>query len=1033
MVDEGFEDFDYDPFDWSGYDDYDDNTDDDNSEGGLSVDVETASVEAPESANAEASVSEDSTATTAEQEANTNDIQSSEAEQELGEPADFSWISTSDLSAEDKDDKEIKAETKEETKTEAKSEFPNGMTKEEFNAMYEFALGMTGKGGNQQVNDYGEPTGYWGDFETIPTSIEEIQHEIDKLESRIETANDETVKTNAEAKLSEERENLAAAQTQLEVLSSFLDNYSNLYTPIEQEEQKELAVTAASKAVEQARQEQHTAWNNLTNALVKAGIDPNMSAEDVLKAGGKVELSKDNKNYAIKAAEEIARNFTNRGFKGGSFTIPVDTAAKENGSYLVKIAPAAGIGVSNFNVAMISPEGEYVMVGNISSPSGWGNGGWDLKDRDGKTISKGESTSGFLSSITKAMSEAAIADYENSMTSSSIPEDVKEAANAVVAADKNVEDKEKELEKAHATDRADTHKSATEAKQDIMDKYARGELNPYQAAVALSNINDSMLDFNYNSITSNINYDDFKDKAAPVAGVTNGTVGISDLVADLSPVNPSTSSKNETNISKEITKEFKSLNEVKEALTSIDTTKATDLSSFNDMKTQVEAANTQLDTLASSTYLQTAKSLLEKGVSLAELDKQPEIQALNNEIYAIAQMVLDKASELKEISGQYGLNNLSYRDIKGHGKNDVSRGYYSAQVALMTGKNGVQLLDKQEMKALAKYSKTLDATIDSAKALMTAAAVLHGAQDVKGGKYAQAWKSEAAEQKLTAKEWFATAATSTLGLFATILGFGMMPVNPVVGGALAYAGTKEIVETTAKTIGKETTAHLTNYERMFGSQDKKGASVIANIYDRGFNRANYGDAKSVGTYTSLAGSTIDAINAMTMLTNPVTAMAGLGMLYKSGKAMSYDLARGSYSGKQSNLLTNVWRLTTNIEEWANTNLDSDQLAELMNAANDFTEIESIARERPDIAESAYGSVDDAEAESAEGKYSGYAENAKNANLAKDYNAGMEQDVNEAVSDKKVKGYIVKIYNSEPDFIRNAISKILAAHSEREWK
>ena len=61
------------------------------------------------------------------------------------------------------------------------------------------------------------------------------------------------------------------------------------------------------------------------------------------------------------------------------------------------------------------------------------------------------------------------------------------------------------------------------------------------------------------------------------------------------------------------------------------------------------------------------------------------------------------------------------------------------------------------------------------------------------------------------------------------------------------------------------------------------------------------------------------------------------------------------------------------------------------------------------------------------KYSGYKERAKNSNIAEDYNAGMEEEANEAVSDMKVKIY--KVYSSEPDYIRKAIGKILKSYKE----
>lgn len=1055
-------------FDWSDFwkdDIVEENEGEDSGEGahdeGDEISGDVAETETIESANSTSEDTQEQSSTVEEQEANTNTINETEAElEDYGTPVDLSWISTSDLSEEEKTDfkvdantsdnsfdftnerSETKADTKADTKVEAAkeeaSQYPNGMTKEEFNAMYEFALGMTGRGGNQVLDDFGDPTGFWGDFETIPLTIEEAQQDIQDLQARYETLESrgtlsETQASNIQAEIKENEANLAAAQEQLDTLNAFIDNYANLYTPIEREESKNQVVIdkvkAAEKEFEQATDAQETAWANLTQALMKAGMDYSLSAEDVLASStSKFELSKENKNYASKAAESIVKAISQKGFKGGNFTLPVDTSAKEYGSYLIQTARnKGGIGVSLYDIRVISPKGDVIATGTIGTPSGWSNGTWNIKGAKGNTIASGESTSAFVQSITKALSNVAITDYENSKSTSSVPDDVRAAAQAVIDAQNNYADKEDKLMAAQKEMSKATHATATESKQDIMNKYARGELNPYQAAVALTNIKDSAVLSNYDRITSAINYDNFKD-AGKIAGSTGkGTVGITSLTSDLMPAsrdNPTSA----TNISKEITMEFKNLNELKNALTKVDTSTAKDLQSFNDLKTQVEDINTQLDQLASSTFLDLAKELLGKGVDLAELDNQPEMQQLNNEIYAVAQMVLDKASELKEISGQYGLNNLTMKDLR------ENKELYTAQVALITGKNGTELLDKSDMKALVNYSKSLDATIDSAKALMTAAAVLHGAQDVQGGKYAQAWKAEKVETKMTAKDWLATAATSTADLLATVLGFGMVAVNPLVGGALAYAGTKGLIEQAGKTSGKTAQATLTNYERMFGSQDKKGASIISAVYDRGFNKANYGDVRSVGTYTTIADATIDAINAMALLTNPATAVAGLGVLYKAGKAMTVDLAKGSYEGKKNNLITNVWRLVENIEDWADTNLDSQQLAELINAGATVDTFDTEGRtERREgkAASSDYGTTKGEVADNADRTYSGASEQAKNVNLAKDYNAGMEQEVNEAVSDKYTKVFKVMI-DKEPDYIRKVLIAIPKMHSEREW-
>lgn len=1013
-------------------------------------DIESESVETEtiESANSESEDTQEQSSTIEEQEANTNTVNETEAEQEdYGTPVDLSWISTSDLSEKEKNDAQISSDadlasgtsetsteqkTKSDNKVEAakeeNSQYPNGMTKEEFNAMYEFALGMTGKSADRSVDDNGNPTGSWGAFTELPTTIEELKEEVNTLEKWNKEG-----KEGYESLLESTKSELAAAEEQYNVLNDFIENYQSLYSSSDSEsllgnQQLALQQTYDEKTaeLEQAYITRSEAWGNLTRALEKAGMDSNLSAEEILSSStSNFELSKEDKNYASKAADAIVKTLSQKDFKGGTFDLPVNTSAKEYGSYSVLVGKGdRTIGSNSFNIAITSPKGDTIAKGTITLPSWSGNGEWDIKDGAGNTISKGESSSAFARSVAKALSEAAISDYESSNATSSIPDDVINAARAVIAADNNVEKLDKEIEKLDKEISQSAHNAATETTRDILDKYTRGEINAYQAAVALTKVEDSMLDTNYNSIESAINID--KDFGTIAGNTGRGTVGVNSLVSDLSPVTPDNPAST-SNISKGITSDFKNMNELKEALSKVDTATATNLQSFNDLKTQVENINVQLDQLASSAFLDLAKELLGKGISLAELDNQPEMQQLNNEIYALAQMVLDKASELKEISGQYGLNDLTMKELK------HNREAYSEQVALITGKNGVTLLDKSDMKALVDYSKSLDATIDSAKALMTAAAVLHGAKDVKGGKYAEAWKAEQAEQKLTAKEWLATAATSTLSLLATIVGFAMIPANPIVGGALAFAGTKSLVEKTGKTVGKVTTSHLTNYERMFGSEENPVSSIIAKVYDIGFNKANYGDIKSVGTYTTIADSTIDILNAMAMLTNPVTAIAGLGYIYDAGKSMTVDLAQGSYEGKKNNLITNVWRLVDNIEEWADTNLGAQELLDLINAGETVEVVETDEREGREgrVASSDYGTTSGETADNADKTYSGASEQAKNANLAQDYNAGMEKNVNEAVSDKYVKVFKVML-DKEPDYIRKVLIAIPKNHSETEW-
>ena len=82
--------------------------------------------------------------------------------------------------------------------------------------------------------------------------------------------------------------------------------------------------------------------------------------------------------------------------------------------------------------------------------------------------------------------------------------------------------------------------------------------------------------------------------------------------------------------------------------------------------------------------------------------------------------------------------------------------------------------------------------------------------------------------------------------------------------------------------------------------------------------------------------------------------------------------------------------------------------------------------------SGYGTVsDDRESSITDSKYSGYKENAKNSNIAKNYNAGMGKEVEEAVSDKYCKIFRT-VLKSEPDYIRKVLIAIPKNHAESEW-
>jgi hypothetical protein len=244
-------------------------------------------------------------------------------------------------------------------------------------------------------------------------------------------------------------------------------------------------------------------------------------------------------------------------------------------------------------------------------------------------------------------------------------------------------------------------------------------------------------------------------------------------------------------------------------------------------------------------------------------------------------------------------------------------------------------MSKEDINALAKYSKSIESTKDAAIALMKAAA-FNGAENVKGDFWSDAYKAEQAEVKggfkeggkdlaaafigtkdsgkLTWGDWAAASIKGTLGVTATVLGFAMMAVNPVAGTMLALSGIKTAAETGMKMALDVTRSKSTNEEAMFGSgENYVGKTIMNNIYNRSFEEANIGDPKSVATYTTIGnllrglveigtGDNVNIISAINTLKNGIS-----------------NLVHGGMKGRTDALVNNVFALSKNIVEFADMN------------------------------------------------------------------------------------------------------------------
>lgn len=892
--------------------------------------------------------------------------------------------------------------------------YPDNMSKAEFDAMYEYALGMTGRGGEHELDDNGEPMmDIWGGMETVPSQIASLRQEIADIDARLDTGK---VKGDAKKSLEADRADLLGkiheAEAYLESMNTFIDNYASIYNP-ESKEDKESEASKAYKAAEakynKASDDLDKARAEFYNFVTEKGIDPDAKITETpfwegfqeieslgIRPGAKVEKGKtvDLENAKITHNEDDTWTVVTS--NGEEFT------GKGDGTDSI----ASGLGLTGDN-----PSPDTVFGNSIATI-----GGERARDYFGDSYNG----KGFM-------------DYNS----------------AVIDATKTAKAAKEAMEKAYTAETETTHEDAKATQQDIMDAYAAGKINAYQAAVALSHIKDSEVNMVMDEITSSIDKDNFKG----LGKVDDETVGVDTFKEEVEG----------KEFAKIATEEFTAMNKVAEEINSIDVSNFENIEQAREAKAKLDTTFENMTVEANDHLEQLVSDLMAEGKSLKEARDNPAFKHMATEIFTMAQAIYDKTCAIEEYTTRY------FGDIDISSKRSIKKNIdvLSKRIDVMTDKVS-PTMTKEDINALAKYSKSIESTKDAAIALMKASA-FNGAKNVKGYSYSEAWKSANAEDfsgnfgknvrdfvaaftpikdsgKLTVGDMAALGLKGMLGFTAAIVGFATIAVNPVLGTMLAFAGLKAGTENTGKIISLGYRGDLTNKETMFDEKLPGYYKVWNSVYNRSFEKANIGDPKSVATYTTVFGLLADFAKLAT----------GVGLLMPDTISSIRDkvdnLAHGGMKGRTDALITNVYNLGKNIVEWAdanpgaikglakegnknevgNTNPSSTSYSYLSSSGDEGDEEGKKPLIVEDKGRATNFGVEGGSAEAAASTFSGAREQAKNSNLATDYNAGMEQNVNEAVSDERVKGYIVKIYGSEPDYIRNAISKILAAHSEREW-
>ncbi len=316
-------------------------------------------------------------------------------------------------------------------------------------------------------------------------------------------------------------------------------------------------------------------------------------------------------------------------------------------------------------------------------------------------------------------------------------------------------------------------------------------------------------------------------------------------------------------------------------------------------------------------------------------------------------------------------------------------------------------LSEDEAYNVDSWLRSLDACEEITDALIGSSA-FNGAEDVKGSEYVEGWKDQV-NKFFDAKAVLAAGAKGALGLLTTTVGFGLIAVNPGLAAVAIGIGTSLFGASSLKVALGQEQKEATNRELMFNPENKKSIE----LWNRVYAPYNVGDKRAISTYTEMVGAGAESATGLSsLLTNP---LMGAALLIDASQKVS-QLIKGSTDTQMTELYQNVYQAAVYFD-----NAFGEEISSRFNF--------SFNSETDDEEDAYTPSSFDIETEGypIEGKYSGYRENAKNSNLATDYNAGMEEETNEAVSDMRMKIY--KVYSKEPDYIKKAIAKVLKSYAE----
>lgn len=463
------------------------------------------------------------------------------------------------------------------------------------------------------------------------------------------------------------------------------------------------------------------------------------------------------------------------------------------------------------------------------------------------------------------------------------------------------------------------------------------------------------------------------------------------------------------------------------------------------------------------------KEASEAGKRADEIKKSSEYKSLNQELFQVSQRIYEVAGGIGDWQKENGFvdENGYAHDFSGMSRGEVEKniGDIEKKIGALSSDRDSQKytsipMTKTEVKALAAFSNSTEALQQSAAALMGLTA-LDGATDsiytyndnipessrlstprvesfkdspVAGysgiradisNKIARFSNQDVTKTKYSWKDFMGAMVQGGAGIVATGLGAALIAapdptgISKIAGGVLIAAGLNKQHKafTTVNKVNYDTTH--TNREKMFGSDDdNKYQEIQRNVLN-----------KTDPAYAASTNSTAHYTNAIEGFQS-IISLVNAGVSGNAAEAvLAIENLKQLYGSKSplDKVISDTWNMVNNATIGLGLNPNNTGLSDFTissssggnNGVNPYSGTSTHFADDVGL-KSDDGSLINSTVVASSAKSAN--QSRINSNLAADYNAGMEEETNEAVSDKYCKVFRV-LLKHEPDYIKTALLSI----------